>query len=108
MKSYTNLGQTNLTDDIFQFHGNKLEFRQQKKHNSVEKMKSCILVMKTLHREYEICELHTHFIITRDPLIPGGCKLSNLQTFRISSTQIWRLRILAYLDASIDYTALGI
>ena len=55
MKSYTKLGQTDLTDDILQFHGNKLEFRQQKKHISVEKMKSCILVMKTMNREYEIC-----------------------------------------------------
>ena len=108
MKNYTNLRQTDLTDDILQFHGNKLEFHQQKKHNSVEKMKSCILLTKTMNREYEICELHSHFIITRDPLIPIGLKLSDLQTLHISSTKIWRLRIFAYVDASIEYTALGI
>ena len=45
---------------------------------------------------------------TSGPLQPDGCKLSVLLTFSVNSTPIWRLGNVASMEASIDYTALGI
>ena len=61
----------------------------------------------------QFCHMNGMLVLTvqchaSDLLQPDGGKLSALLTFHITNTTIWCLVTLAYAEASIDYTTLGI